>query len=324
MTSSGIASPIERDDAFDELDTVAVIVVTYNSGHDVLASLRSVQRSTRRNKHVVVVDNNSTDGIPDLIVTEFPDAKLIRVAQNVGFATAANIGMAATSTPYVLVLNPDTVITPGAVDSLIGFAAAHPTVGVIAPLLLFPDGRNQGTARRFPTAAAGVFGRRSPVTRLFPNNRWSSRFLSGRDMKPGDPPFQCDWVSGACMLVPRSAIDAVGMFDTRYFLFWEDADWCARMAAQGFEVWTVPEAVVVHSEGGSRRGWPTPVVKHFHRGAYLYWKTHSAPQWWNPFRWAAAGLLIARAALISLPNSKLFATARSVGLVTGPTPETTR
>jgi GT2 family glycosyltransferase len=102
------------------------------------------------------------------------------------------------------------------------------------------------------------------------------------------------------MLVPRSVLDEVGGFDERYFLFWEDADWCRRIADAGYEVWTVPAAVVVHDEGGSRKGWPAPVVRSFHRGAYRYWATHVAPQAWNPLRWLAAAALAGRAGVLIL------------------------
>jgi GT2 family glycosyltransferase len=96
------------------------------------------------------------------------------------------------------------------------------------------------------------------------------------------------------MLVPRSVIDEVGAFDETFFLYWEDADWCRRIADAGYDTWVVPKARVVHDEGATRgHAWPTPVVYHFHRGAYLYWRNHHAPQAWNPARWAAAGALAA-------------------------------
>ena len=120
-------------------------------------------------------------------------------------------------------------------------------------------GAISSTARTFPTPAAGLFGRRSPLTRLMPNNRWSARYLSGRQ-RTGEEPFAVDWVSGAAMLVPRRVIEEVGALDEGFFLFWEDADWCHRIKDAGYAVWCVPAARVVHHEGGSRGfGW-TPAT----------------------------------------------------------------
>jgi GT2 family glycosyltransferase len=103
------------------------------------------------------------------------------------------------------------------------------------------------------------------------------------------------------MLVPAQVIARVGALDESFFLFWEDADWCRRIADAGFGVWCVPAAQVIHDEGGTRRhGWAPRVVVHFHRGAYLYWRKHHAPQLWNPLRWLAAVALTGRAVAVVL------------------------
>ena len=101
------------------------------------------------------------------------------------------------------------------------------------------------------------------------------------------------------MMVPAAVVARTGGFDETFFLFWEDADWCRRLADDGYQVWCVPEARIAHDEGGTRdHGWSPRVAAHFHRGAYLYWRNHHAPQAWNPARWAAAGLLATRAAAV--------------------------
>ena len=204
----------------------------------------------------------------------------------------------------MLVLNPDTVATPGAVRALVDFADAHPEAGVVAPRLLNSDGSLQLTARAFPTAAAGLFGRRSPVSRWWPDNRWSRAFLVERERPvEDDRPFPVDWVSGAAMLVRRAVIDQIGGLDERYFLFWEDADWCRRISDAGFRVWCVPAATIVHHEGGTRQhGWSTRTIRSFHAGAYRYWTKHHTPQPWNPMRWAAAVLLTVRAVTLIACN----------------------
>lgn len=278
---------------------VAVVIVSYHCRDDVARCVASVLASVHSVAvEVVVVDNGSTDGTVELLRAGFRAVEVIEMGENAGFSRANNRGIAATTARHVLLLNPDTVVDPGALDRLVAFADADPAVGVVAPRLVNPDGTDQLTARAFPTAAAAVFGRRSPLTRWFPRNRWSTRFLAGRDAA-GDEPFRIDWVSGAAMLVPRTVIDRVGGFDEAFFLYWEDADWCRRIHDAGFEVWCEPRARVVHDEGGTRgHAWPTPVVRHFHRGAYLYWRKHHAPQAWNPARWAAAGALTVRAGAV--------------------------
>lgn len=288
----------------DRAVDVSVVIVSYNCREHVLACVSSVLDSVHGHRlEIVVVDNDSHDGTAEALVERFDQVRVIPMGCNAGFAVANNAGIAATSGRNVLVLNPDTLVEPVAIDVLVDWLDQNPDAGVVAPRLAFPDGSDQLTARAFPTPAAAVFGRRSPLTRVFPRNRWSTRFLAGRD-HDGDEPFRIDWVSGACMLVRRDVIDRVGGFDPEFFLYWEDADWCRRIADAGFTVWCVPKARVSHDEGTTRgHAWPAPVVRHFHRGAYLYWRKHHAPQPWNPMRWLAAAALGLRSQLIILRNS---------------------
>jgi GT2 family glycosyltransferase len=278
---------------------VAVVIVSYHCRDQVVACVRSVLETVLDHRlHVVVVDNDSTDGTVDALRSIAPEVHVVEMGENAGFSRANNVGIGTTDSRHVLILNPDTVVEPGAIDVLVSYLDEHPGAGVVAPRLLNPDGSDQLTARAFPTPAAALFGRRSPLTRLFPRNRWSTRFLSGRDHR-GDEPFEIDWVSGAAMMVPRSVIDEVGGFDEAFFLYWEDADWCHRIKDAGFAVWCVPKARVVHDEGGTRaHGWPSPIVRHFHRGAYRYWTKHHAPQRWHPGRLVAGAALATRAGVL--------------------------
>jgi GT2 family glycosyltransferase len=281
-----------------------IVIVSYESSHLIGACLDSIESARGElDLTVTVADNASTDGTAALIRERGDSTRVIEMGSNAGFSTANNRAIAAGTARHVLVLNPDTVVNAGALESLVAFADAHPSAGVVAPRLLNADGSPQLTARAFPTPAAAVFGRRSPVTRWFPRNRWSSRFLVERD-HAGHEPFSVDWVSGAAMLVPRAVVESVGAFDEGFFLFWEDADWCRRISLAGHEVWCVPSAVVVHDEGGTRaHGWTPRTIRHFHTGAYRYWTKHHAPQPWNPLRVGAAGLLGARAAALTVSTS---------------------
>lgn len=278
---------------------VDVVIVAYRSRDLLLACLDSLSRSASGlTASVTVVDNDSRDGTAQAVAAHAPTVRMVEMGYNAGFACANNRGFACGSAAYVLVLNPDTVLTPSALLQLVDFADGHPDVGVVAPKLLNPDGSDQLTARSFPSPSVAIFGRRSPFTKWFPNNRWSSRFLIGRG-HPGTEPFEVDWVSGACMLVPRRVVVDVGAFDEGFFLFWEDADWCRRIKDSGYTVWCVPQAAVFHDEGGTRgHGWPPRTIRWFHAGAYRYWRKHHAPQLWNPLRWLALALLSGRAGLL--------------------------
>ena len=297
---------------------VLVAIVAYHCRDDVVSCVESVRRATSGLEvDLVVADNGSTDGTVDALTGHPAGVRVLDLGRNTGFAYASNRALESGPSNAVLLLNPDTTVEPGAIETMAAWLAAHPAAGVVAPRLVNPDGSDQQTARAFPTPAAALFGRRSPLTRLFPRNRWSSRFLTGRD-HVGDEPFQVDWVSGAALMAPRSVLDEVGLLDEGYFVFWEDADWCRRVKDAGYEVWCVPDATIVHHEGGTRdHGWATPVVRHFHAGAYRYWRLHHAPQVWNPLRWGAAVALTLRAvAIVGRERIRSALRARRAGAAT--------
>jgi hypothetical protein len=291
---------------------VSVVVVTYDCAEFIAPCLDSVVRTTRRHSvELVVADNASHDDSLAVAKRSHPEAVTIDMGANVGFARAVNAGVAASEGRLVLLLNPDTVVQPGALDLLAEMLDDHPGVGVVAPKLLNSDGSDQGTARSFPTPAAALLGRRSPLTKLFPRNRWSRRYLAGRE-RHGDEPFAVDWVSGACLMARREDYLALGGLDEGFFMHFEDADFCHRMKATGRSVVCVPAAQVVHHEGGCRRGWPASQVGHFHYGAYRYWTKHHAPQAWNPLRLLAGAALGLRACLVIVGNQRHRLGARRV------------
>lgn len=277
---------------------LSVLIVTYNSRPFVDECLEALTRSVRTHSfEVFVIDNASSDGAAAHVRSHWPGVKVIEMGRNAGFAAANNVGFVASSGRNVLLLNGDAVVEPNAVDRLVDLLDADPSAGVAAPRLLNPDGSDQGTARAFPTPAAAIWGRRSPLTRAFPQNRHAARYLSGRDHDGGGP-FQVDWVSGACLMVPRSVIDEIGGLDEGFFMHWEDADWCRRITSGGRAVWVDPRARAVHSEGGSRRGWPPGQIVHFHRGAYRYYAKHHLAGARAVSRPLAATVLAARAVFV--------------------------
>ena len=277
---------------------LSVLIVTFNSRSFVGQCIDAVESTVRDHSfEVVVADNASSDGSAELLRRRSPGVAVIEMGRNAGFSVANNRALEVSSGRYVVFLNGDAVPLPAALDALVHFLDEHPGAGVAGPRLENPDGSDQGTARAFPTPAAALFGRRSPLTRVFPRNRFSRRYLSGRE-RQGAQPFEVDWVSGACLVIRRAVIDDVGGLDERFFMYWEDADLCRRVKALGRAVWCVPTARVVHAEGSSRRGWPAPQVRVFHQSAYRYYAKHHLTGRRRVLRPIAASVLAGRAAIV--------------------------
>lgn len=274
---------------------VSVTIVTYQCRDVVLACLDSLAAGASRCElEVIVVDNGSTDGVVETLRDRHPRIDVVAAGHNDGFGRSHNVAAARAHGRYVLVLNPDTVVGADSIDALVDFADQRERmgepVGLVAPRLVNPDGSDQRTARAFPTASAGLFGRRSPLTRAFPNNRWSRRFLNADRVEDGEP-WVVDWVSGAAMLIPRVGFDELGGFDRDFFMHFEDAELCHRIGVSGRSVWCVPRSQIVHAEGGCRGGWSPAQLWHFHRGAYLFASKARYPARFDPRRWGIAVLL---------------------------------
>jgi len=278
---------------------LSIIVVNFNAGACLDRCLQSIEEHAGATDwRAVVVDNGSRDGSERAAEGRDPRVTLVGNTENVGFARAVNQGAALTAGGFLLLLNPDGCLLPGAVDAMRAVMAAHPDCAVVGPTVRDEDGREQGSARGDPDMMTGLFGRSTWLARRFPSLAVARRnVVAGGHAGVGDPGVEVDWVSGSCMLIRRAAFDAVGGFDERYFLFWEDADLCRRCRAAGWRVRYVPGASVAHTVGQSSRTAPSLSIRAFHRSAYLYYRTHSAPSPWNPLRWLAYLLLAARCGL---------------------------
>ena len=274
------------------MTAVAAVLVNYNAGDELRRALQSIADQLEENSwEGVVVDNASSDG-SDAIANELaPAVRLVRNQSNVGFGRGVNQGIAATTAPLVLVMNPDCALMPGAIAALQHALHAHPSCAIVGPRILDPDGTVQGSARGDPDMLTGLFGRTALLRRMFPGAA-----LSRKNVVTGDTVDAAvvDWVSGACFLARREALDAVGGFDERYFLYWEDADLCRRLRARRYEIRYVPSATAVHRVGHSSRTAQAASVRAFHASAYRYYATHVAPGALNPKRLVARALLAAR------------------------------
>ncbi|HYM79844.1 MAG TPA: glycosyltransferase family 2 protein [Candidatus Limnocylindria bacterium] len=279
---------------------LSTVIVGYWSRAPLLECLRSLgEQANDFAAETVVVDNASGDGTLDAVAESHPAVRRIANSENVGYARAVNQGIAATTGEYVLVMNPDCELRPGALVALIDHLSRNPGVAIAGPRILNPDGSLEYSARSFPDHLTFLFNRYSLLTRWFPNNPYSRRYLltdwdhaSVRGV---------DWLSGACLMVRREAIARVGPMDEQFFMFNEDVDWCRRMKLAGWGVVYVPGAVVVHHVGASRSRVASKVIFERHRGMIHYFHKHHPT---NPVMQALAdGAILLRAGLMMTANA---------------------
>lgn len=252
---------------------LSVVTVNYRSLDPLLECLASIPGAAPGlSVETVVVDNEQGSGVRGVLAQRFPEVRVVENDENVGYARGVNRGIVETRGEYVLVLNPDCELRPGSLRTLVEYLRAHPQAAVAGPKILNPDGTLEYSARSFPTHLTFLFNRYSLLTRLFPDNPFSRRYL----LTDWDHASvrAVDWMSGACLLVRRSAIEKVGPMDEAYFMFNEDVDWCRRMKLAGLEVVYVPDAVIVHHVGASKRKVAAKVIYGRHLGMIHYFHKH--------------------------------------------------
>lgn len=264
---------------------LCIVIVNWNVRDLLRACLRSieVQSCTRMPQQVIVVDNESSDGSADMVAAEFPDVHLLREA-NRGFSAGNNAGLrlatalwsqVAGGEDYALLLNPDTIVEPGAFDALVDAMRAHPRAGLIGPQLRYPDGSVQSSRRRFPTLQVACFESTWAAARA-PHGLLERFYM--QDL-PDDQPCAVDWVVGAAMLVRRETIEQVGLLDEdTFFMYSEETDWCKRIRDAGWDVRYEPAARVVHYEGRSSVQASVRRMIHFNTSKVRYFRKHHGEQ----------------------------------------------
>ena len=234
---------------------VDVVIVSYNTSallHACLSSLDACQLPLR----ILVVDNASRDGSAAMVREQFPHVELIALDANLGFAGGTNRGLRQIAhlpgvpAPYLLLLNPDTVVQPHAIESMVAFLEAHPRIGLVGPRLLNPDGTPQAAAFRFPTLLM-LFFDLFPPGELLPGRLYGSWWHGRYPEERGTEPFAIDHPLGACMLVRQTTLAEVGPLDDRYFMYSEEVEWCWRIRRAGWAIWQVPRALVTHVGGAA-------------------------------------------------------------------------
>lgn len=263
----------DREDNQAGVPDLSVVIVNWNTRADLNACLRFLLQDTAIRIETIVVDNASADGSADMVRAEFPHVQLVENKDNLGFAKAANQGIALSQGRYVFLLNPDTEVKPGALPALVRFGDDNSDAGIFGPRILNSDGSLQYSCRRFPTLAAGLF-RNTILGRFFPRNTYLMDYLMAswdhsetRDV---------DWVSGAAMMIRRELLDDVGRLDERFYMYCEDVDFAYRARQRDWRVAYYPGAVVVHARARSSDKDPNRMIVEFHKSMYRFFRKHYA------------------------------------------------
>jgi GT2 family glycosyltransferase len=235
---------------------VSVVVVNYNCGEDLVSCVHSWVTSEARPK-VVVVDNASSDGSVDVLRAHFPHVDVIQNEKNLGLAAANNQGIAATSSPFVLMCNPDVRPIGDTLGEIARFFEDHPRAAIVGARMYDELHRLRASVADIPRLRDGIRG----------NYWWTSW--------PHDTERAVGQVMEACYAVRRSAITETGALDPGYFLYWEGADWAYRLAANGWQTWFCPTAEVVHIGGATTTGRPWRRILWSHRSAYRFYSRHT-------------------------------------------------
>lgn len=250
--------PIPRD--------LSIIVVTYNSGAIVIDCLASVFAACAGlAAEVIVVDNCSQDGTPERVRARFPQVQLIANADNRGFAAANNVGLAAASGRYLLLLNPDVIVEPGALKTMLAYLDAQRTVGIVGP-------RTTTGAGRIARSANGGY---TPLTilrqfwgldALLPPDVWQRQAETARE------PFAAAWLQASCLLFRREVYAAIGGLDEGFFMFCEEPDFCERAAQAGWPTIYLPQAKIMHFESTTVSRYPLLKMRHYHLSPLHYFR----------------------------------------------------
>lgn len=230
------------------MPTVSVIIVSYNTCNLLQTCLQNLH-NLQETDEIIVVDNASGDGSAQLVQSEFPAVKLIKLPENRGLTVASNVGLAAAQGDYILYLGSDAYPNPGVIRGIQEYLALHPEVGVATAELRMRDGnRDMDAHRGFPTPWASLT-HFSGLNRLFPKSaRLNQYFLGDRDLTQ---PHEIDLCISHFLFAPRSLFDVVGQWDEDFFLYGEDVDFCYRVKAAGYKIMYLPQFTVTHFKGAS-------------------------------------------------------------------------
>ena len=282
---------------------LAVCIVNWNTRDHLRRCLEALgEHAGGLDLQVIVVDNASSDGSADMVRAEFPGVDLVANDENAGYARGNNQALDRVEADFALLLNPDTIVSDGALQALLACAQRHPKAGAVAPKLVYPDGRLQRSCRSFPTPDVVIY-EILRLSRLFP---WSRRFGKYKmtwwaydDERTVDQPM------ASAFMLRRAAVREVGIFDEDFPIFFNDVDLCKRLWDSGWEIWFTPEATVTHAHGASTSQVKRRMIVESHRSFLRFYRKHYRGHV-NPIAyWVALGLLDA-AKTVRLSVAGLF------------------
>jgi len=251
---------------------ISVVIVGWNAKHYLELCLKSLYEAPPgRSMEVFVVDNGSSDGSSEMVATQFPQVKLLRSEENLGFSRGNNLAIRRCQGRYIALVNPDVILFPGCLDALADFLDQNPGVGNVGPKVLNPDRTMQSTCRRFPTlwnnfcSAAGLAAK-------FKN----SRFFAGEHMFyfAHDRTLPVDVLVGCFLMIRRETFDEVGLLDENLFMYGDDVDWCRRASKAGWQVVFYPGAQAIHDRGKITAPYPVRFAVAQQRSILYYWRKH--------------------------------------------------
>ena len=281
---------------------LSICIVTLNTCQYLRACLQSLaEHPASIPTEIIVVDNGSTDGTQGILAQEYPHVFLIQNSKNEGFARPANQAMRAARGRFFLLLNPDTLVLPGALDHLITFLEENSKKAIVGPKVLNRDGSLQQACRRGVARPWATLSYFLGLHRLFPHSKFFGSYLL--TYLDEDQTHPVDAVSGSCMLIRRQVAEQIGYLDERFFAYQEDADICFQAQRLGWQVYYHPTAHIIHygGQGGSRQQ-PFRSIFEWHRSYYLFYRKNLAKDYFFLFNWLFYVLMGLKLSLSFLRN----------------------
>jgi GT2 family glycosyltransferase len=251
---------------------ISIIIVAWNSQDHIRVCLDSIIRpESPVGCEILVIDNASSDNTLQIVKRSHAQVGLIINQQNLGYAKANNQGIKKSTGRYVLLLNPDTEIHKGALNSMLDFMQAHPDVGALGPQLVNPDGSIQSSCREFPGFST-LLWEFSGLSRLFPKSKifgsWRMGYFGFDRTREVDQPM------GSCLMLRRETLDQVGLFDETFPMFFNDVDLCYRIKATGWRIFFYSDAQVMHHKGASTGKAKRKMIWLSHLAFYRFFRKH--------------------------------------------------
>ena len=251
---------------------LSVVIVNYNVSHYLLQCVDSLSHALRgTDSEVIVVDNHSRDNSVTLLRQYHPEVRIVENLHNLGFAKANNIAIRQSRGEYVLLLNPDTIVSESVVKGVISFLDSHPEAGSAGVRMLNADGTVAPESRRGVPTPMTAFYKLSGLCGMFPNSRRFGRYYLGH--LPWDSPQQIEVVSGAFCMLRTSVLKKVGLLDEDYFMYGEDIDLSYRILKSGATNWYVPETIL-HYKGESTHKSSFRYVHVFYQAMHIFFRKH--------------------------------------------------